>query len=663
MSFPLNPAQSEAVRRTDVPMLVLAGAGSGKTRVITAKIAHLVAQGTDPSRVVAITFTNKAAREMRERANALLGAAGRKDDAARVRIATFHALGLAIVRAEAKSLGLKPGFSVLDPQDLESIVAELVATADRSRTRKAQWKISQWKNALATPAEALRAAKDDEEAVAAKAYAHYADALAAYQAVDFDDLIRLPVELLERDAQARARWQAMSEHVLVDEYQDTNRLQARILPALKPDGRGVTVVGDDAQAIYGFRAADVDNLLEFPQRFTPPARMLMLERNYRSTQPLLAAANAVIAQASRRFAKTLWSDKASSHKPQLVHVADEADQARWVADAVLRQREEGTKLTQQAVLFRTSHHSGPLEIELARRNIPFVKFGGLKFLDAAHVKDLLALLRFAENPRDRVAGFRVIQILPGIGPAHAGRALDRVAEAEDPAEALEIFEPPARAAEDWRDLAALYRRLVAREADWPAELDLIRRWYRPHLERRHDDTAPRSADLDQLERIAAGFPTRERFMTELTLDPPAAASDESGPPLKDEDYLILSTIHSAKGQEWAQVFVLNAVDGCLPSDLATGSSEEIEEERRLLYVAMTRARDSLRLLIPQRFHIHGQPRRGDRHVYAARSRFLTDGTLPHFAQVSWPPPRPDADSPPPMGPRRDLTARVREMWG
>ena len=281
------------------------------------------------------------------------------------------------------------------------------------------------------------------------------------------------------------------------------------------------------------------------------------------------------------------------------------------------------------MLFRASHHSAALELELTRRNIPFVKFGGLKFLDAAHVKDALALMRFAENPRDRIAGFRVAQLLPGVGPKIA-ETIVGAAAADDGFAALSALAPPSRARAGFAAFAGLMRRLASRAAPWPGELADAVAWLSPLLETRYDDATMRIGDLEALERIAASFATRERFLTELTLDPPDATSDEAGPPLRDEDYLILSTIHSAKGQEWRSVFVLNCVDGCIPSDLATGSSEEIEEERRLLYVAMTRARDELTLIVPQRFYVHGQPKNGDRSVFASRTRFIPAPLLKHF---------------------------------
>jgi DNA helicase-2/ATP-dependent DNA helicase PcrA len=330
---------------------------------------------------------------------------------------------------------------------------------------------------------------------------------------------------------------------------------------------------------------------------------------------------------------------------------------------VLENREAGSQLKQQAVLFRTSHHSGPLEVELAQRNIPFVKFGGLKFLDAAHVKDLLALLRFAENPRDRVAGFRVLQLMQGVGPASAQRVLDRMAEGADPMRVLAGVPAPARvAASDWTGFAETMAALYGGSGAWPADIAQARTWYEPHLERRHEDAATRRADLVQLEQIAAGYPSRERFLTELTLDPPDATSDEAGVPLQDEDYLILSTIHSAKGQEWKSVFVLNVVDGCIPSDLGTGTTAEIEEERRLLYVAMTRAKDDLHLLVPQRFFTHGQAAKGDRHVYAARTRFIPNALLGLFEAASWPLVPAGATRSAAQGVRVDVGAKMREMW-
>ncbi len=348
--------------------------------------------------------------------------------------------------------------------------------------------------------------------------------------------------------------------------------------------------------------------------------------------------------------------------PQLVSVRDETDQARYVVECVLGNREAGALLKQQAVLFRTSHHSGPLEVELTRRNIPFVKFGGLKFLEAAHIKDLLALLRFVENPQDRIAGFRLMQLIPGVGPTSAQRVLDQMAQAADPIAALASSPCPPRAGDDWKPFVEIVQTLCTNQAGWPAELERARLWYEPHLEHIYEDAVTRRADLIQLEQIASGYPSRERFLTELTLDPPHATSDEAGVPVLDEDYLILSTIHSAKGQEWKSVFVLNVVDGCIPSDLSTGTSAEIEEERRLLYVALTRAKDNLHLIVPQRFFTHGQGVHGDRHIYAARTRFIPDGLLGLFESTAWPVVAGLGMQSTSQGTRVDVGARMRSMW-
>ena len=487
----------------------------------------------------------------------------------------------------------------------------------------------------------------------------YVEAKQRQHVLDYDDLLlywaqMMQVENIAHDVSSRF------DHVLVDEYQDTNRLQASILLALKPDGTGLTVVGDDAQSIYSFRAATVRNILDFPNLFSPPAEIITLDRNYRSTRPILAAANAVIDLAVERHKKNLRSERTSSERPELVSVRDEVDQARYVAERVLEHREAQTPLKQQAVLFRASHHAAPLEIELTRRNIPFVKFGGLKFLEAAHIKDVLAFLRWAENLRDRVSGFRTIQILPGAGPATAARLLDHVASSPT---AIADFRPPAACADAWPDFVETLTLMRSNASGWPAEFDLALRWYMPHLEQLHEDAKVREADLLQLAQIASTYPSRQRFLTELTLDPPSSTSDEAGAPLLDEDYLILSTIHSAKGQEWKSVFVLNCVDGCIPSDLGVGSTPEIEEERRLLYVAMTRAKDHLHLVVPHRFFVHQQRGNGDRHMYAVRTRFIPKTIAKHFEQTAWPTlARESASTTKQTATPVDIGARLKSMW-
>jgi DNA helicase II / ATP-dependent DNA helicase PcrA len=681
----LNPQQRQAVEHgvqaggstSAAPLLVIAGAGSGKTNMLAHRVAHLIVHGADPRRILLLTFSRRAAAEMARRVERIAGqvigqSAGVMTDAL-TWAGTFHGIGARLLRDYAPEIGLDPAFSIHDREDSADLMNlvrhELGFTTTQSRfPAKATCLAiySRCVNAEMAIEEVLRASYPWCAGWAAELrqlFAAYVEAKQRQNVLDYDDLLLYWAQMAAEPAIA-AELGGRFDHVLVDEYQDTNRLQSSILLALKPDGQGLTVVGDDAQSIYSFRAATVRNILDFPTQFSPPAAIVTLDRNYRSSQPILAAANAVIELASERFTKNLWTERSSVERPQLVAVRDEDDQARYVVEQVLANREAGMSLKQQAVLFRTSHHSGPLEVELTRRNIPFVKFGGLKFLDASHVKDLLALLRFVQNPRDRVAGFRLTQLLPGVGPTSAQRVLDRMHDAADPIGALMESPAPPRAGDEWFSFVDTIAQLRADTAGWPAEIEGARTWYEPHLERMHEDAATRKADLIQLEQIAAGYPSRERFLTELTLDPPDATSDQAGVPLRDEDYLILSTIHSAKGQEWKSVFVLNVVDGCIPSDLGTGTTAEIEEERRLLYVAMTRAKDHVHLVVPQRFFTHQQSATGDRHVYAARTRFIPSALLKLFERVSWPvaTAEPTAGAADTRKVRVDVGANMRRMW-
>ena len=674
----LNDEQRLAVVHGDgkvaAPLLVIAGAGSGKTNTLAHRVAHIIVKGADPRRILLMTFSRRAAAEMAKRVERIAGEVLGRDAAiiadALAWAGTFHGIGARLLRDYAELIGLDPAFTIHDREDSADLMNlarhELGFSKTESRfpTKSTCLQIySRAVNAQAPLGEVLGSAFPWCAAWAEQLkelFSAYVEAKQAQNVLDYDDLLLYWAQMVA-EPEIASHLSSRFDHVLVDEYQDTNRLQASILLALKPDGAGLTVVGDDAQSIYSFRAAEVRNILDFPKQFAQGAEIVMLERNYRSTETILAAANKVIGEASERFTKNLWTERRSSHKPQLVSVRDEAEQANYVCQGILAEREAGTALKAQAVLFRASHHSGPLEVELTRRNIPFVKFGGLKFLDAAHVKDLLAMLRFAENPRDRVAGFRVLQLMPGIGPSTASQVVEAMATSLDETLGLARFRPPQRAAEAWPVFLDIYSGLRA-GPKWPSDLERIRLWYEPHLERIHEDAITRRADLLQLEQIASGYPSRERFLTELTLDPPDATSNQAGPPHRDEDYLILSTIHSAKGQEWKNVFVLNTVDGCIPADLGVGTKEDIEEERRLLYVAMTRAKDSLHLVVPQRFYPHNQPARGDRHVYASRTRFIPASMLCAFEQSSWASVAIKDDPRQRPGAKVDLGARMRGMW-
>jgi DNA helicase-2/ATP-dependent DNA helicase PcrA len=611
----LNAAQSAACTAGPSPLLIIAGAGTGKTQTLAHRVAHLIDQGTDPGRVLLLTFTRRAAETMTRRAERIVGRKAHVSWAG-----TFHSVANRLLRLHAHAVALDPSFTVLDRSDSADLLnvvrndlglAKLPARFPRKDTCLAIYShVINTRGAIDTTLRHTFPAYTDWSDQLKQLFKGYVEAKQQRHVLDYDDLLLYWFYLMEGDGEpVRRRF----DHVLVDEYQDTNALQAEIVLSLGRDHRSVTVVGDDAQAIYAFRGATVRNILDFPSRFEPPATVIKLEQNYRSVQPILDGSNGVIGLAAESFRKNLFSERPSEQKPVLVAAKDEQAQADYIVERVLEQREAGVPLHRQAVLMRTAHHSDLLEIELGRRNIPFVKYGGLKFLEAGHIKDVLCILRWAENGRDDIAGFRVLQLLPGIGPSHARKILSGGTI------------PPS--------LAALLESL-RKATEWPGQLGMVRKWYEPHLERLYEGGAVRVADLEILESLSRNHASRESFLSDLTLDPPEALGDLAGDPLIDDDYLILSTIHSAKGQEWDVVYILNVVDGCIPSDMATGSKEEIEEERRLLYVAMTRARDGLHLIQPHRFYTGSSRRNGDRHIYAPRTRFVPDEVLSLFEKAS-----------------------------
>jgi DNA helicase II / ATP-dependent DNA helicase PcrA len=656
-------------------MLIVAGAGTGKTMTLAHRVAHLVLSGVPPGRILLLTFSRRAAREMTRRARRIVGQAladqGRGEAVRLPWAGTFHSVANRLLREYAANLGLDPGFSVLDrgdAADLMDVARQELALGERARRfpRKDTCLAiySRTVNARAALQDCLEegwpwcAEWADE---LRRLFRRYVELKQAGSVLDYDDLLLWWHGLMEAPALAAAVGERF-DHVLVDEYQDTNLLQAEILLRLKPDGRGLTVVGDDAQSIYSFRAADIENILRFPGQFTPPAEIVTLEENYRSVQPVLDAANALMRSAQRQFRKDLRSAKPSGQRPYYVTVPDDEAQADYVIQAILAAREAGQLLRHQAVLFRASHHSDRLELELVRHNIPFVKYGGLKFLEAAHVKDLLAVLRWADNPRNRMAAFRCLQLLPGLGPASAAKAFGWLEAHGFAPAALVDWRPPPAAEPWWPGLVELLAGIGVDEGDWHAQVGRARDWYRPQLERLYEEWPVRLGDLDALEQIAGKFATREQFLTELSLDPPQATGDLAGPPLMDEDFLVLSTIHSAKGQEWDSVYVLNVADGNFPSEFATGKPALIDEERRLLYVAITRAKSALHLVAPLKYWVPQQPRYGDRHVYGARSRFIDEAMMgcmePRFHGGA------EADGRAPERPAEviDIAARLRTMW-
>ena len=687
----LNEAQHRAVTAGEPlpgggfhsgPLLIIAGAGTGKTTTLAHRVAHLVLQGVDPARILLLTFSRRASQEMRRRANDIVrraieaargGGTASSSIAQRLSWAgTFHSVSNRLLRHYAPQLGIDPSFTVIDRGDAADLLDTLreeqgLASRERRFPRKDTCLAiySHRVNSGRPLAESLQAQFPwcaEWEEVLAGLYRAYVSRKQQLGLLDYDDLL-LYWHLLMAEPALAAHVGGQFDHVLVDEYQDTNALQGGILQNLRPDGAGITVVGDDAQSIYSFRAATVENILAFPGRYSPPAEVITLERNYRSVQPVLDAANALMAEAPRQHRKQLQSVREGGAKPRLVAVDDLVSQAEYVCREVLARRETGVTLKRQAVLFRSASHSDLLEVELTRHGIPFVKYGGLKFLEAAHVKDLLAVLRWADNPRNGLAAFRVLQLLPGMGPANARRCIDLQAEAGGSWQALGRFRPPVAAARDFLALLELMTSITASDAPWEGQLQRVREWYGPLLERLYEQAGVRLADLEQLEQLSAQYTSRERFISELALDPPQATSDLAGPPLRDEDYLVLSTIHSAKGMEWDSVYLLNVVDGSFPSEFATGKHELVDEERRLLYVAMTRARDDLQLVQPLRFPITQQAPRGDRHVYGGRSRFMTGGVLQHLEQKAWRRgPIETTVAAVPSLPRVDVAAKLRDLF-
>jgi DNA helicase-2/ATP-dependent DNA helicase PcrA len=666
------------------PLLIIAGAGTGKTDTLAHRVAHLVLNGTDPARILMLTFTRRAAQDMLRRTQQIVaevlserGKLGDRSVMSRLLWSgTFHSVANRILRLYAKHLGLQPTFTVLDRSDaadvMDMVRHELGFSHKDKRFPRKDTCLAIYSYRVNTRLSLKQTLEEQFPWVAeweqdlTRLYREYVLRKQKNNALDYDDLLLYWHVMMQNPALAQNLAKNF-DHVLVDEYQDTSALQGEIVHALKPDGAGITVVGDDAQAIYSFRAAAVDNILGFAEKFKPKADVVVLAQNYRSTQTILDCANALMAEGSRQHRKTLIGNRQSSQKPAYVSLDDTQAQAEYIVRKILVTRETGGSLKRHAILFRSSHHSDLVEVELTRRNIPYVKYGGLKFLEAAHVKDLLAILRWADNPRNSVAGFRVLKLVPGIGPAHAKAALDMFEAKGYSVTHLREFEVPQTVKMDWKRFCEFFEKLADPQAPWAGQVGLVKDWYKPQLERIYDSGWTRVGDLDQLEQLSVQHPTRERFLSELTLDPPSASSDQSGRASKDEEYVILSTIHSAKGQEWDFVYVLNVGDGNFPSEFSNGKPELVEEERRLLYVAMTRARNELYLCAPLRYAVTQQAKDGDAHVYGAKSRFMTDKVLECFEKTTYNSLRGAetlraAEDAPVDSARVDIAGQLKDMW-
>ena len=643
----LNPQQVKAVSHKAGPALIVAGAGTGKTRTLTYRVAKLVEDGTDPASILLLTFTRRAAEEMLRRAGQLVS----DKRVARVAGGTFHAFANGVLRQYGRSIGISPGFTVVDRSDAEDILQHLrtelgFAGAGAKKTAKAELEyifdgehkkpkrfpqkqtlmkiISKARNTRTSVAQVIAKEwpqfEEDTEAMVtiARAYETYKR---QHNILDYDDLLVALEALLTRDRSAREQLAARYVHIMVDEYQDTNRVQAEILKGLALH-KNIVAVGDDAQAIYSFRGADFRNILEFPKDF-PGAQIYRIEENYRSTEPILNASNALMTAAKQRHKKDLFSSRGSGPLPRLVGCADEVSQAEFVADEIVELREQGVALEEMAVLFRSSYHSFELEAELARRNIPFVKHGGFKFAEAAHIKDALSLLRWMVNPKDLVAAQRCLLVLEGVGSVAARKIADHVVETGDLLEGLAGAPVPDRAGSGVKELLRALR--AASQKETPADqLEALLGYISADITKRFDDAPKRLRDLEHLIGIAKRFKTTEQFTSDFSIDPPADHMVVGVTGVENEEEpLVLSTIHSAKGLEWRAVFVLSVLDGYLPQDYAFGDEAALEEERRMLYVAMTRAKDVLVLTYPLTI-IPGNNRsmlRGD-HVYGKPSHFL-----------------------------------------
>lgn len=683
----LNPQQRQAVLHGEEPLLIIAGAGTGKTTTLAHRVAWQIVSGTDPSRILLLTFTRRAAAEMLRRVESILLGLDPQDlpstfvpdkkSIRRIQGGTFHSVATALLRRFGQLIGLNPDFTILDRGDSEDLMnlarSELKLPKSKGRFPLKGTCLDIYSRCVNTQSNLELVLQkwfpwcQEHQEPLGQLFSSYTDTKERQRVLDFDDLL-LFWNALAADEQAGAELRSRFDRILVDEYQDTNLLQADLLRNLSPEGRGLTAVGDDAQSIYSFRAATVRNILDFPEQF-PGTHLVPLEQNYRSTPQILDVTNRVIAEAAERHRKQLWSARSTGAQPQLVTCPDEDAQNEYVIDQILERREQGVALKSQAVLFRASHHSMALEADLGRRNIPFVKYGGLRFLETAHIKDTICFLRLAENPLDSVAGFRILVLLPGIGQAKAAGLMQAMRDSGGSLDAWEAWNAPATLRDLWPQLLQLLRQLQKRPRDLEggvsADIHAIRSYYTPLLESAYDNVAPRVNDLKQLEAIAARYQSRGEFLTEMALDPPTSTQDLPADPLLDEDYLILSTIHSAKGLEWDSVHVIHAADGNIPADMATRSAEEVEEERRLFYVALTRARNQLTVLRPERYYFHSR-HRSDQHSLSKVTRFLTASVQAVMQNISHGTPaagspgsRPDLI----QGDTSEIRRRISKLWG
>lgn len=596
----LNPSQLAAATYEGGPLLIVAGAGSGKTRTLVHRVAHLVDRGIPPRAILLLTFTRKAAQEMLGRAMALVG-----QRAAEVSGGTFHSLANLLIRPYANLLGYSQGFSIMDQDDAESLIARIRGDIPEVKKHK---RFPQKGAILGMLSQAINKDRPLLEVIS-DSFPHFLEFAPIVDKIgqeyrqhkiqnalmDFDDLL-VGLEIILRDhEEVRQRIASRYNYILVDEYQDTNPIQARLTYHLGRDHKNVTAVGDDAQSIYAFRGASFRNIMDFPKIFQG-CQILKLEENYRSQEPIVQLANHLIAQAREKYDKTLVAVRGAGENPRMVAVQDQTDEAGWVAAQIEKYIDEGVSLKEMAVLFRASSHSFDLEVELVRRHIPFTKYGGRKFLESAHIKDFLAFLRVSANPADSISLRRVLTLVEGIGAKGAEGLVEWVAGERD--QLLKLSEAPVkgRAKKNLEPLAALLAQVAQDEIDLGRRVKLVADFYYPLVRELYTDDWPdRQTDLKEIMRMADEREDIRSFLDDLTLDPP---NQKRSDPDERNHGLTLSTVHSAKGLEWKIVFILSAVEGRFPPSYAARSAAEVEEERRLMYVAVTRAEDMLYIMLP-----------------------------------------------------------------
>ncbi len=624
-SSELNPSQLEAVTTTEGPVLVVAGAGSGKTRTLVYRVAYLIEKGINPCSILLLTFTRKASREMMRRASAILD-----HRCAEVKGGTFHSFSNTTLRKYAARLGYKNNFTIVDRDDAENIInllrGELGFDKDKKRFPSKGTILNVISKNINTGLSFREILEDeypqfiDEEYNLNTLAEKYHIYKSNNSIMDYDDLLLNLLRLLKENDDISARLSRENKYIMVDEYQDTNRIQAQIASLLASEHENLLVVGDDAQSIYSFRGADFRNIMDFPKIF-PATRVIALEENYRSTRPILSFANAITENFKERYAKTLFSSLESNQLPELVRPMDEEEQSAFVCERILQLSESGVPLSEIAVLFRSAWVSNELEVDLTARNIPFVKFGGLKFIEAAHIKDVLSILRIALNVSDMVAWHRTLLLLPGLGAKGAKNLVNKIAATQsyDVLAAKEFSSK--KYCEELKKLHSLIKAFGSDQTNNSEEkIKEVINFYRPLMEANYDDSKKRMDDLVSFVHISSRYKDLIDFISAITLESPE--SSELEPSVSEKEHVVLSTIHSSKGLEWHTVFIISLVEGVLPSHYAVKKDENVEEERRLFYVAATRAKKNLYLISPE-----VAPARSfysSYHSFSSESRFISE---------------------------------------